>query len=445
MPICATNPDSCPAPRSTPRPQRTGRLAESKAPSPTSAFPPKLPPPPPSILRPGPGDISLGLFSGLPEEPPADAHRRFWRKGSGSCVTARAPRGGSWQGTHSWAWLEGREGTGGAVTSPRVCDRLCWLFERLLHFGDCSPAMSGIWVLLLLIFASMAGPSSKGDNAQGTEVDSETLKMSKNITEREDRCPEGQQREHAYCCQPCPPGKRKDGDCTSPGGESKCVLCSERQEYTDKSHHSDRCRRCSVCDGEHGLEVEKNCTRTQNTKCRCKPNFFCNTPLCEHCNPCTTCEHGIIENCTPTSNTKCQEVKRWRRSKENGDRKSIASHTEIMPMNLTDVDLSKYITTIAGQMKITEVKEFVRKNGIHEAKIDEIKNDHLHDTAEQKVQLLRYWYQHHGKRGAYSTLINGLRKTNLCALADKIQDIVQKDVTSEHENADFQNENEIVA
>lgn len=99
-------------------------------------------------------------------------------------------------------------------------------------------------------------------------------------------------------------------------------------------------------------------------------------------------------------------------------------------MNFTDIDLSKYISSIAEQMKITQVREFVRKNGINEAKIDEIKNDNLQDTAEQKVQLLRNWYQLHGRKGAYYALVKGLRKANLCALAEKIEDMVQKDSAS---------------
>lgn len=111
------------------------------------------------------------------------------------------------------------------------------------------------------------------------------------------------------------------------------------------------------------------------------------------------------------------------------------------PVNLPDIDLSKYITNIAEQMTITEVREFVRKNGINEAKIDEIKNDNLQDTAEQKVQLLRNWYQLHGKKDAYDTLIKSLKRANLQVLAEKIQDIVQKDI-SEHENTNFRNENE---
>lgn len=96
----------------------------------------------------------------------------------------------------------------------------------------------------------------------------------------------------------------------------------------------------------------------------------------------------------------------------------------------SDIDLSKYITSIVEQMTITQVREFVRKNGINEAKIDEIKNDNLQDTAEQKVQLLRNWYQLHGRRDAYCNLIRGLRKANLCALAERIQEMIQRDITS---------------
>lgn len=323
--------------------------------------------------------------------------------------------------------------------------------------------MSRIGVLLLLILIFIAGLLSKGDHTQVTDISPVALKLSKNITKREPGCSEGQHRVGKLCCQPCPPGTRKDTDCTINGGEPGCVPCPEGQEYTDSKHYSSKCRRCGSCDGEHGLEVEINCTRTQNTKCRCKSNFFCNTPPCEHCDRCKSCEHGIIENCTTTTNTKCKEGSshelRWlyilflipavvlsvwlvkRKCKNNRHHKFTPSNTEMVPMNLPDIDLSKHIITIAGQMTMPQVREFVRKNGIHEAKIDEIKNDNVQDTAEQKVQLLRNWYQLHGKKDAYGTLIKSLKKANLCALAEKIQDIVQKDIR-EHENTNFRNENE---
>ncbi|KAL0616109.1 Tumor necrosis factor receptor superfamily member 6 [Plecturocebus cupreus] len=270
-------------------------------------------------------------------------------------------------------------------------------------------------------------------------------------------------------------GEKKARDCTADGDEPDCVPCQEGKEYTDKSHFSSKCRRCRLCDEGHGLEVEINCTRTQNTKCRCKPNFFCNSAVCEHCDPCTTCEHGIIKECTLTSNTKCKEEGfrsdlQWlwlllflilppivcvvrRRIKH---RRENQGHHESTTLNsvgieigirktnfqtifcFSDVDLSKYITVIAEHMTISQVRDFVRKNGVNEAKIDEIKNDNIKDTAEQKVQLLRNWYQLHGKKDAYDTLIKGLKKANLTALAEKIQNIIIKD----SENSNFRNQNE---
>ncbi|KAF6317190.1 Fas cell surface death receptor [Rhinolophus ferrumequinum] len=165
--------------------------------------------------------------------------------------------------------------------------------------------MSRIGILLALILTFIARLLSNGDNAQVTAVSPEVLKLHKNITKRESECPKGQHREGEFCCQPCPPGTRKATDCTTEGGKLVCEPCTEGEEYTDSEHYSSECRRCSHCDEGHGFEVEKNCTKTQNTQCRCKSNFFCDSPPCEHCNPCMRCEHGIIENCTPTTNTKC--------------------------------------------------------------------------------------------------------------------------------------------
>uniref|UniRef100_G3UJI4 Tumor necrosis factor receptor superfamily member 6 n=1 Tax=Loxodonta africana TaxID=9785 RepID=G3UJI4_LOXAF len=246
-------------------------------------------------------------------------------------------------------------------------------------------------------------------------------------------------------------GTWKTADCKDNEGHPSCTPCKEGQEYTEEKNYLDYCRRCDFCDEEHGLEVEKNCTRTQNTKCRCKANFFCNGSSCDLCEPCITCEHGIIEKCTPTSNTKCKG-----KSGSNlpwllclllvslPDR--LLCPAVAMPCNSTgrventvteetnfprlfyfsDVDLSKYITSIAELMTLNQVKEFVRKNGMKEPKMDEIKNNHPQDTAEQKVQLLRNWYQHHGKKGAYDALIKSLPKD----IAEKVQDMVQKDITS---------------
>nr|XP_008529156.1 PREDICTED: tumor necrosis factor receptor superfamily member 6 isoform X2 [Equus przewalskii] len=310
------------------------------------------------------------------------------------------------------------------------------------------------------MLTSIAGPLSKGDTAQVTAINSEALKLSENVNGKKSECQEGQH------------GTRRATDCDAEPAKrniTDCVPCSEGKDYTDKPHRSSKCRRCKICDEELGLEVEKNCTTTQDTKCRCKSNFFCSVPPCEHCDPCITCKHGIIENCTPTNDAKCREgsgsnlywlfcllfllliavfllkrygLKRRCRNEEDDYRVCGDSNTEMEQRNLPDIDLSKYISSIAEQMELNQVKEFARKNGIEEAKIDEIENDNPNNTAEKKVQLLRCWYQRHGKKGAYDTLIKSLKKINLCVLAEKIQNIIQKDNASENENANFNNENE---
>ncbi|XP_021080660.1 tumor necrosis factor receptor superfamily member 6 isoform X2 [Mesocricetus auratus] len=286
--------------------------------------------------------------------------------------------------------------------------------------------------------------------------------LRRNVRETETSCPEGLYRGGEFCCQPCQPGKRKHLDCTTSGGKPICLPCAEGKEYMDKEHYSDKCRRCALCDGGHGLEVETNCTWTQNTKCRCKHNFYCNASVCEHCDPCTSCEHGILEECTRTSNTKCKQKsskyrllwliiipvlgvtfvfiykKYWKRRQD--DPESGISNPENKPMIFPDVDLSKYIPDIAERMALDQVRKFVRENGIPETKIDEIRNDYFQNTAEQKIQMLQWWYQSHGKKDAYHTLIKGLKKINCCALAEEIQTKIQKDI--ENSTSDNRNENE---
>ncbi|KFO23288.1 Tumor necrosis factor receptor superfamily member 6, partial [Fukomys damarensis] len=279
------------------------------------------------------------------------------------------------------------------------------------------------------------------------------------------QCSKGLYRAGQFCCQPCPPGKRKAADCKFDESEPDCVFCKEGEEYTDKEHYSPKCRRCTFCDEGHGLEVERNCTRTQDTKCRCKSNFYCNDSVCEHCNPCITCEHGIIDKCTPTSNTKCKKessrnkfwllcililpitlalgllMKYYRRNHFHPENK-FQHPVETEPLNVSDADFSKYIPRIAEIMTINEVREFVRKNDVSEAKIDDIKNDSPQDTAEQKVQLLHSWYQVNGKKNAYFTFIKSLEREKLYALSKKFQDIVQADMSNNHENSNFTSENE---
>lgn len=52
-------------------------------------------------------------------------------------------------------------------------------------------------------------------------------------------------------------GERKKDDCKADGDKLVCEPCSEGKEYTDKEHYSPTCRRCGICDGEHGTSLKK--------------------------------------------------------------------------------------------------------------------------------------------------------------------------------------------
>ncbi|KAK2098642.1 hypothetical protein P7K49_024093 [Saguinus oedipus] len=250
-----------------------------------------------------------------------------------------------------------------------------------------------------------------GVNAQVTDINPKGLELRKTVTAVETQNLEDQYYVDPFCRKPCGPegfyGEKKARECTVDGDEPDCVPCQEGREYTDKSHFSSKCRRCRLCDEGHGDGGED-----MNVS-----HGFSLEERKESINRCTWME------CT------------FEAGEEQLQRDKGSSGKQAEEEN---VDLSKYITIIAEHMTISQVRDFVRKNGVNEAKIDEIKNDNIKDTAEQKVQLLRNWYQLHGKKDAYDTLIKGLKKANLTTLTEKIQNIIIKD----SESSNFRNQNE---
>uniref|UniRef100_A0A8B9NIK6 Tumor necrosis factor receptor superfamily member 6 n=1 Tax=Accipiter nisus TaxID=211598 RepID=A0A8B9NIK6_9AVES len=207
-----------------------------------------------------------------------------------------------------------------------------------------------------------------------------------------------------------------------------CVPCKNGKEYTDHVNDLDKCLRCYSCDSVFGLEVAKNCTPAQNTECTCAKDYFCNSSVpfyafilkyeifnivCSHtffqtfikreANPIIIfvhvfcrCKSGVIEKqCTSTSDTVC---------------------------GMKDVDLSSHVAGIVEEMTLQEVKTFVRNHKVPEPVIDQTVRDYFSDTSEQKIKLFQVWYQRHGIKGAYGTLINSLRDFKMCTAADKIEE-----------------------
>ncbi|XP_009983079.1 PREDICTED: tumor necrosis factor receptor superfamily member 6, partial [Tauraco erythrolophus] len=257
------------------------------------------------------------------------------------------------------------------------------------------------------------------------------------IAKRAIQCNQDEYNLDDKCCKKCESGFVKKTDCPTNISEH-CVPCENGKGYTDHVNNLDKCMRCSSCDSIFGLEVAKNCTPARNTECTCAKNYFCNSSVsCQHCDPCTICESGVIEkHCTSTSDTVCGiKDKRKQKGLTSTDKPSKVVSTpdvsyENVPLIYTDIDLSSHVAGIVEEMTLQEVKTFVRHHKVPEPVIDQTVRDYFSDTSEQKIQLFQVWYQRHGIKGAYGTLISSLRALKMCTAADKIEEKLKATVSS---------------
>ncbi|KFV82821.1 Tumor necrosis factor receptor superfamily member 6, partial [Struthio camelus australis] len=272
------------------------------------------------------------------------------------------------------------------------------------------------------------------------------------------------------CCKKCERGFVKNITCPTDIREH-CVQC-EAGEYIDHTNDLDECWRCILCDEKFGLEIARNCTPEQNTECTCAKNYFCSSSEpCTHCEPCSTCESGLVEKqCTSTSDTVCKRkdvillfleskgeytlcwilklfcciVSDKRKSKDPTSGQSPVVRYQCQefsfPIMLLDIDLSTHIPGIVGEMTLQDVKTFVRDRQVPEPVIDQILRDNCNDTSEQKIKLFQVWYQRHGMKGAYGTLINSLRALKMCTAADKIEEKLKAAVPSSQESGQSYND-----
>ncbi|XP_063019621.1 tumor necrosis factor receptor superfamily member 6 [Melospiza melodia melodia] len=282
------------------------------------------------------------------------------------------------------------------------------------------------------------------------------------ISRREVNCREDEYSLDSQCCKKCGRGFVKNVSC--PTDVTKhCAPCQKGKEFMDHLNDLDECFRCKWCDSHFGLEVVKNCTPEEDTQCACAKNHFCGPTGCDTCTPCTICESGVIEEqCTAVSDTVCGTKAKlgliiagvlllllsiiagaigaivWykRRKKKDpndpGNGVYKEKHVDI-PLIVEDVDLNKYIPGIVAEMTLKEVKTFVRHRGVSEPAIDQSMHDFPGDSSEQKIRLLQVWYQSHGMKGAYETLIRSLRELKMCAVADKIEKKLKAAISSSQE------------
>uniref|UniRef100_A0A452IMK5 Tumor necrosis factor receptor superfamily member 6 n=1 Tax=Gopherus agassizii TaxID=38772 RepID=A0A452IMK5_9SAUR len=319
-----------------------------------------------------------------------------------------------------------------------------------------------LFLRLVLVFGWTIGSQCDSDVPAAHTI-YDKLSIKRNISKRELKCKEGEYAAENICCKKCPPGSVKSVDCT----KDKNTTCEQCREGSFMNHYNslDECMRCKSCDSELDLEVAEPCTVTQNTKCRCKQHYFCNSSgPCHHCDPCSKCENGAIEKeCTPTTNTVCKRNFWWiylvvgiavaiaslaiaayyykKKRKDfdlNNQMRYWVVHKPPTPemerLMYPDIDLSTHIPAIVEEMTLPQVKNFVRKHEIPEPAIEQTIQDHLNDSTEQKIKLFHIWYQHHGMKGAYGNLIVSLRKFSMRTVADKIEKKLNVVTSSSQEN-----------
>ncbi|XP_063195659.1 tumor necrosis factor receptor superfamily member 6 [Chroicocephalus ridibundus] len=350
------------------------------------------------------------------------------------------------------------QGAGGSGQTGRG-ERLS-LCRRALGSGSMARGLLPLFLVVVLITEMQC----KNDTEALINILHNKLITRRIIAKRETNCNEDEYNLDDQCCKKCERGFVKNIKC--PTDISKhCVPCQNGKEYIDHVNALDECFRCSSCDGTFNLEVATNCTPGQNTECTCVKNHFCNSAVpCDQCQECTICESGVIEKqCTSTSDTVCgikaktgfpwwattliimlpllggavaliHYVRRQKGFTIKGNLDEVVpkpdSSGENVPLIYADVDLSSHVAGIVEEMTLTEVKTFVRKHQVPEPVIDQTIRDNLNDTSEQKIKLFQAWYQRHGIKGAYGTLISSLRELKMCAAADKIEEKLRAAVLS---------------
>ncbi|KAM6266163.1 tumor necrosis factor receptor superfamily member 6 isoform 1-T1 [Porphyrio hochstetteri] len=295
-------------------------------------------------------------------------------------------------------------------------------------------------LLLLSVFFLIIETQCKND----TEAPEHTYKgliTRRIIAKREVRCQQDEYHMGSQCCKKCNRGHVKTINCPTDISQH-CVLCENGKEYMDHENDADKCRRCDSCDNMFGFESTKNCTPEQNTECTCAKNHFCISEQCSHCDPCSVCESGVVEKpCTSTSDTVCgiKDKRKQKGHTKKEDLGEVVTKPEVsyhsFSFMLLDVDLSNHIARIVEEMTLQEVRMFVRNHKVPEPVIDQTVRDYPTDTSEQKIKLFQVWYQRHGIKGAYGSLINSLREFKMCAAADKIEEKLKATVASYQEGA----------
>ncbi|XP_053365765.1 tumor necrosis factor receptor superfamily member 6 [Clarias gariepinus] len=250
------------------------------------------------------------------------------------------------------------------------------------------------------------------------------------------------------CCL-CGKGEHLIKDCTENKTKPECIQCTPKS-YADHPNNDDECQFCKNCPDKFHMEVEQICTPTSNTVCRCKEGSYCNDgDDCIVCHEWTTCEFGIKVEGNRTHDRQCYEEAQggsllaiilpiviiviaavivyflWKK-KMLCWREPPEPEIQDEPMDLLDPDLLASLPKIAEILGLKVVRSVVRRQGkLSPTRIDEITDEYPQDARERTYQLLKAWYEAHGKNGAYKALRENLIGINEKRKADDVRDLIK--------------------
>ncbi|XP_073404290.1 tumor necrosis factor receptor superfamily member 6 isoform X2 [Dendrobates tinctorius] len=295
---------------------------------------------------------------------------------------------------------------------------------------------------LILNFVVFAENSDHNTTDRGIKKNVDYSILHK-LRKREIHCPDGEYRAVNHCCKLCNAGTYAKSDCEQDHGAPTCSSCIDGSTYMNTKNGEHSCRICTPCDSV--LEELSACTVTRNFVCKCKEDFFCTENIsaesdgCTQCQHCTKCEHGFAERCSAIKDAVCNPSGRtyyafialvllvvlitvicyFCRKLCNPD-----------PPSYTPVRRKSFPEELKDIIPFTTLRNLLPKLGITEIEFETIQRNNPNDNEEQKFQLLRSWYQGHGRSGAFQELIMKLqeasRQQTVEALIDKARAQLQQ-------------------
>ncbi|XP_077586525.1 tumor necrosis factor receptor superfamily member 6 isoform X2 [Stigmatopora nigra] len=259
---------------------------------------------------------------------------------------------------------------------------------------------------------------------------------------REAQCADGVYQHGTITCCLCGIGQRLKEHCTAASSQdTQCERC-EPGTYNSQANQDKSCKRCTSCSHVNvGLEVETNCTRGGDTKCRCKAYHYCIVPNnngCTICSPCTWCGLGGVKvACNSSNDTVCNAKLEWRsyactgvafalftlvvialiwRNKKLKKSPRIiqspaTNESEREPFNKPVGDPMQYVPAVVEVLGWKTMKDVAHKSGMDAIVIENCELDHPNDAHERTRRLLTIWVERQGM-GAMNTLVQILRNGN---------------------------------